>query len=516
MTFHRKLDLLMKVQGTTNSRLARALSIDPSLVSRWRTGARKPAKNGNYLKEIANFFSTQARMDYQKAALFEIMGIEFNKDQKKLYSISDLLYNWFSDNASLDQQFIEAFFSRLNEVNQISINTSLENNNSYKTSPQKDIEILYGIEGKRSGVIKFLTAVLEQNQPRTLMLYSDEDMEWLTGDHNFLKTWNSLLKKVLIKGNKIKIIHTIKRELSEILAAVRYWLPLYMTGSIEPYYYPKYQEHIFKRTMFIAPETAALTASTVSEYSPRAEQLFYTDKAKIKNLVDEYNTFLSMCRPLMRIFTGDDTHNFHIMQLEFDQQPGNVTTLSDMFSSVTISNSLMNKITTRSIEDDELKNAVNNIQNKRNKYFKNNLEKYTYTELIKLPEISAIKHQNRTLKPHDFFNKANLNYTPADFYHHIENIIYLLNEYSNYKVFLSEHVPTSNLYLTSKEEVGVIVARNNDKPVIFAFNQLNMINTFNVYLKEITKRIHKKERKKNYIINRLSTYKERFKDEFQL
>ncbi len=507
MEFNQKLDLLMKVQGVSNSRLARVLSVDPSLISRWRTGSRQPARNSNYIKDISNFFTSYAQMDYQKTAIFEIMGLDYNREQEKIYSISDLLYTWLSEGTAPGKQFVESFFNKLDK--QDNLNTSFAQFNNTNPRPeveQPDFEILYGIEGKRRGVIRFLSAVSAHNKPCTMLLYSDESMEWLTGNKTFFHKWKNLLKEVIARGHKIKIIHTIKRDLSELLSAIDLWLPLYMTGAIEPYYYPKYQEHIFRRTMFIAPGIAALTSNTLSEHTRKAEQFYYTDKSKIDNLVEEYNTFLSMCRPLMRIFTGNNTYNFHKLQLEFEEQPGDIISLSDMLSFPTLPEALLIKLMDNKTNDQKLKDAVLSIHRERFNAFVTNLEKYKHTEIVSLPRPGYLSTPEILLKPNDFFSELNLSYTPLDLCTHIENIIHLLKKYKNYNFLLTEKTPARNTYLAARDEIGAIVGKNGTSPIIFAFNQQNMTNSFNYYLTSITRKILKKERNKKYIVKILSDY----------
>ena len=82
---------------------------------------------------------------------------------------------------------------------------------------KEDVKIYKGIEGKRKGVSDFLSLIIEENQPQTLLLFSDEDMEWLTGDTLFKEKWKELLIQVILKGNRIKIIHTVSRNLYEML-----------------------------------------------------------------------------------------------------------------------------------------------------------------------------------------------------------------------------------------------------------------------------------------------------------
>jgi hypothetical protein len=82
-----------------------------------------------------------------------------------------------------------------------------------------------------------------------LLLFSDEATDWMTADQTFASKWASLMVQLLSKGNRIKIIHTVSRDLDEMLNAIRQWMPLYMTGLIEPYFYPKKRDGIFKRTV---------------------------------------------------------------------------------------------------------------------------------------------------------------------------------------------------------------------------------------------------------------------------
>lgn len=56
-------------------------------------------------------------------------------------------------------------------------------------------------------------------------LYSDESIDWLTGDRAFLAVFTPLFAEVIAKGSRVKIIHTISRDISEMFAAIDLWLP---------------------------------------------------------------------------------------------------------------------------------------------------------------------------------------------------------------------------------------------------------------------------------------------------
>jgi hypothetical protein len=506
MYFNEKLDTLMRVQGVSNSRLAKALSVDPSLVSRWRTGDRKPA-NKNYIERISDYLVTQAKMDYQKSALFEIMGLGFNKNEIRKYSISDLLYSWLSNESSPDTQLIEGFFSKLE--NHKKTDTPLpEINTSFPSDTQPSGEVLYGTEGKREGVIRFLCTVAAQTKPCTMLLYSDENMDWLTEDKSFYIKWGALLMDVIRKGHKIKIIHTINRELSEMLSAIERWLPLYLTGAIEPYYYPKYREHIFRRTMFIAPDVIALSSNALSEHSNEAEQFLYTDKKILKGLTDEFNIYLAMCRPLMRIFTGSSITGFNNLQMEFEEQSGSCISFSDMLSFLTMPESLLIKLLNKCSADKSQKESILSMHRSRFKAFVSNIEHNNYTEIVILPPISEISDNKISIKPNDLLSNITLSYTPQDYCEHIENIIDMINKYNNFNFLINNKKPAKNIFLTAKAEVGAIVVKNDIPPIVFAFNQQNMTNSFSIYLDDIIREIPEKDRNKKHVIKALQEYKQ--------
>lgn len=521
MVFYQKLDLLMKVQNVTNSRLARTLSVDPSLVSRWRTGDRKPNQKNNYIKNISVYFSSQAKMDYQKAALYEIMGLDINESQNNLFSLSELLYTWLTDKKSPDKIFVENFFNSLSKKSQSNSGADFNEADLNKSdsfdfnleNKEKEIEILNGIEGKRKGVIKFLKAVAAENSQITLLLYSNEDMEWLSGSKEFLHKWSLLLKKIIQKGHRIKIIHTIKREMSEMLAAIDYWMPFYLTGAIEPYYYPKYQENIFRRTMFIAPGTAALNCSTVNEYSDKAQQFLYWNPDKIKDLTEEFNTFLKRCRPLMRIFTGEDAYNINQLQIEFDEQQGEMISISDLPSFSTMPEDLLKKFLEKNEVDQNIKEAVLSIYNQRHDAFMSNLSDNHYYEIISLPTKEDFTEKESSLKINDFFSELNFNYRIQDFCEHLEYNIQLLEKHDNYHLLITEDFPYHNLRLAVKDEVGAVINRNDEKPIVIAFNQPNITGSFYTYLRYIIREIPEQEKNKAKLINKLNNYLSNLKEE---
>ena len=88
-----------------------------------------------------------------------------------------------------------------------------------------------------------------------------------------------------------------------MLSAINQWMPLYMSGAIEPYFYPKKRDGIFKRTLFVAPETAAVISNSVVDQVYSAANILYRDRDAVTSFAEEFQQYLRLCRPLMRVFT---------------------------------------------------------------------------------------------------------------------------------------------------------------------------------------------------------------------
>ncbi|MEA5152767.1 MAG: hypothetical protein VB039_09240 [Oscillospiraceae bacterium] len=162
----------------------------------------------------------------------------------------------------------------------------------------------FGNAGKRRAVERFFRAILQEREPQTLLLFSDEPFSWLYEDAAFAKQWFALFAAVLRRGNRVKIIHTISRDMNEMIEGLAKWIPVYMTGAIEPYYYPRLRDGVFQRTLFVAPKTAAIAASSVQRGAEGALNLYITDKAAVSSLAAEYMQLSALCKPLMRIYTA--------------------------------------------------------------------------------------------------------------------------------------------------------------------------------------------------------------------
>ena len=502
LKFGEKLDILMKITNTSNIALARNVSLDPSFVSRLRRGVRTPAKKENYIMSMAAYFARNCREEYQKAALSEGLKVSMKNLPSDIGEVTTLIYEWFLADKTNDTNVIKNFVDNIAQFKfkkppQISdVDTSIINENL-----SSDAQVFYGIEGKRNAVLSAFSLILKEKNPQTLLLYSDESMYWLTENPEFTAKWSALFSQVIMHGNKVKIVHSVTRSHDELFSAVKEWVPIYMTGAIEPYYYPKIRDRVFKRTLFIAPHTVAVTSNSVGNETRNAANFLFTDKDTISALSQEYNNFLSLCRPLMRIFTPESKEDFLPILEEFDNEEADSIVKTDVLSNITMPIDVTESILSRMESNNKYQMLT--YQETRVKKFEERLLKQKFTEIITIPDLQKILSGQIMLSFSDILCNTSLFYTSAELNRHLQNIIELLKTFDNYNVYLINGPETTGSMIYVKEDVGVIFGKTSPPSVVFATNENNMSAAFWEYVSFVLRKESKGKNQKKDTIAKL-------------
>jgi len=496
---YEKLDFLMNITKTSNSTLSMRISLDASHISRLRRGERKLVREAEYLRQMSDFFVHQCTKDYQKNALIERM----NKPTTlfdDLNAAGEQVYLWLTTEEKSENDPIAGFLNGLHGFRKTNTSNDPKQLSPFIIpTPKTDIALFHGIDGKREAVLKFLSIVSESNSPGTLLLYSDESMDWLTQDPVFQIKWMNLLQIVLSKGNRIRIIHTVSRNLDEMLEALSKWIPLYMTGFIEPFYYPKIRDGIFRRTMFIAPQRAAVASNSIGEMDDKVTNFLFQKADVIESLEKEFNNYLTLCKPLMHIFTDKNLSEYLKILEVFEMEKENAILQTDCLSMLTMPDQVAYSMLARTIYKD--KKEIKNLFLARNKNFLAALDKKSFIEIIKLGDIEKIKAGLLPVSCAGMEGFSDLCYHPEEYRDHIVNIIHLLNTYDNFHVVIDRESERNGYWLYAKEDLGVIIEKTNKPHVIFAINEKNMTAAFWNHLSIIS---HEKKMARQKVINELT------------
>lgn len=297
----KKISSLMELTGVSGSKLSRELNIDPSYISRLRSGERILKNNSAIMDMICEKLSLRAIAVGKASELKALMELpeDFSIEEDTPAIVKKWLYaHDKTENITVVKKIIQSIEDYPDQIQEI---PPMNSDDIPEEVLNDDAPDYVGTSGLRKAVMRFLGNAAK-NQCRELKLYSDQGLSWLNGEFGY--KWHALMNSCLKEGIPIKIIHNIERDSEEMLMAIGKWLPLYMSGVIEPYYCTKKNGDRFKHTLFLAPENACITGCCVAGHEDGAYYTYVTSPERLAFLENEFDDLLSVSRPLVKMKKG--------------------------------------------------------------------------------------------------------------------------------------------------------------------------------------------------------------------
>ena len=114
---------------------------------------------------------------------------------------------------------------------------------------------------------------------------------------------------LLKKGIHLNIIHNINRPMNEMLLGFKSWLPLYMIGSITPYYFEKPIGKIFSH-MHCTSGSVALVGECPKGQENNCKLYITTKKEELNYYKNKTDVLLANSKPLMVIYKENNKKDF--------------------------------------------------------------------------------------------------------------------------------------------------------------------------------------------------------------
>ena len=204
--------------------------------------------------------------------------------------------------------------------------------------------------------------------------------------------------------------------------------------------------------------------------------LFLTEPAAVGALATEYERYFSLCRPLMRIFTGQDAAEFRKVIGSLTDAEGDACLSCAMPPLFAMPEKLVNELAGQSGSD-----ALPELWKKSLSVFRKNMKKQRLILTLLDPEAALLTPA--LLKPPlvEVFSIHDYTYTREQYLAHWERLRALEKQYENLTLtFRSELAGNTLLYV--KEDAGVIMAKADAPMAAFVISERNMVNAFWDYL----------------------------------
>lgn len=296
-------DLLVNVLHLRLGEMARALSFDPSYLSRIRTGQRTPANPAAFARAVGNYTVRRCRSATEHSELARLLGLEpetLGDDA----SCSAVLARWLLNGEASQPDSTFSFLEKLDEFDLNDYIRALRFDQlKVPTVPFQlpSFKVHYGLENFRQALLDFLKSTALSRSREPVFICSDMPMEELAQDMEFSKKWMLGLAAILKKGLHLDMVHDLNRPYEEMMLGLESWIPLYMTGQISPWYLRGRHNGLYGHLLFCSG-SAAVEGECIAGDFAHGRYLFSQAKGDLPYYRRRAEAILKSAQPLMDIY----------------------------------------------------------------------------------------------------------------------------------------------------------------------------------------------------------------------
>ena len=415
--FGQKLDSVMKLTHTSNIRLGKLLSIDPSYISRFRNGFRSPKSNLRIMDDMAQtLFSRvyEQGLEEQLCVLADAHP-DSAKDRDSLYHV---FYQWLYGKEKDDIPAIENLVENIGSF-------KTEDNSLYADA--EDIvgeridegSVYLGLYGLRNAVLRFLSYVCKTKPPE-IYLYSDQNIKWMVAQPEYARQWAAMMMRCVDNGTRVNIIHNIERGLNEMSSAIESWLPLYPSGIIRSYYCRRRSDERFSTTLFICPGKVCVSGHNVKGAEDECGiYRFDTDPELTAVSMRAFDALLNESGVLVRAYPTTQ-----IEKTSMTADAG-ITVITSRLSLATIPEHMLRAMLDRSDADEHIKQGLTEMWKRQKDYYARVLNKEFVHECIPIAADEP---------PYADLPGISLRYTREEYAEHLRCIAEMLDR-NSYRLY---------------------------------------------------------------------------------
>ncbi|MBR3508095.1 MAG: helix-turn-helix transcriptional regulator [Lachnospiraceae bacterium] len=481
-----RLGAVMELAGLSNVRLGKLLNLDPSYISRFRSGFRSPKANQKMMNDLCLILLERMEARDTLPALCKLIDAasDVMTDKEMIF---DLLYRWLYQTDRTDHtSFVEGVIDQIGSI-QADVKmppilpegvmvdeTLLPGGATADETMEENVQVYCGVNGLRRAVLRFLGNVVKRKE-KELFLYSDQSMDWMVSDPAFRAKWASLMILCITGGTQINIIHNINRDLAEMADAIKSWLPLYPSGKVKSYYCKTRGSERFSTTLFLCPGYACISGSNViGAEDEHGIYRYDTDPQLLKAHEAAYQELLGRSGELAHVYKTTDVDPLVSLELP------SATILGNTLSLATMPEKTLTAILERMKVSEEVKEHIVSVREQRNSVLSGIIDKGGFHEYAPLPREEELFEERVPID----LPGLHATYTPKEYAEHIQNIISLSDRMANYRFHVLPEAPFEDIKIVISDK-GVAVMRQKAPYLIILFEHPDICRAFAVYVEGI-------------------------------
>lgn len=274
------LGYIMECLNIQTISLSRALHVDASLVSKWKTGDRTLSGKSIYFDSIIDFLMEESKKSNHRLLKNALMDLYPHETIAEDSYIEPLLRQALTDTKAHG-----------------ALNGQQKMLEGEKTVPTVIFEENLG---RRAAIAKLLDYADAMSAPGEIVFIDSEEYTWLLEDSTFSETFTQRIETLLRKDFHAKFVIHYSSHKEPFVRLFNACSPLIFHRNVEWYYYEYYDENIFNFSFFILNRAIALLGLS-AENGPSTTMVF-TDTSLVIRYEALANQVMNQCSRLFSHF----------------------------------------------------------------------------------------------------------------------------------------------------------------------------------------------------------------------
>ena len=369
-SFLANLNLLVGACGVRNNALSQALNFDASHISRILAGQRRPANLRTFISGVAAFFAPMVVEAQTRPAVVDAVGEDWAAiadEHKRAQAIA----SWLSTHEPAPAADIGGFLEKLDSFDLDDFMQAIHFDQlKVPTAPAQlpTTKTYTGLSQMMQAELDYLRATVMSRSRADVIMFSDMPMEEMAADKEFPRKWMFGMALLMKKGLRLHVIHNTARPLPEMMLGLESWIPLYMTGLVMPYYYPKILNSVFCHFLKVSG-TAALWGEAIAGYQAEGRYIMTKNRDEVRYYRRRAERMLEHARPLMRVFPEGKQMEFARFERKDSSLPGPRRVIMSTLPIGTIPQDLLDNMVGRSGLSQTMRERVMNYAGERTRLF---------------------------------------------------------------------------------------------------------------------------------------------------
>ena len=466
---------LIDVMDVSVAKLCRYTNYDPSTIFRFRSGARQPAEPEQFAAAVASYLSREMDTEQQRQVAAELLGCPAGELTDRA-AYCRRVQEWLLGSHPPRENTVSRFLTKLDEFDLNEYIRSIHFDElKVPTAPfQLPTSRNYtGLQQMMDSELDFMKAAVLSRSMEPVFMYSDMPMTEMAKDAEFPKKWMFGMAMLLKKGLKLQIIHNIDRSLPEMMLGLESFIPMYMTGQIEPYYFKTPQGGVFLHFLRVSG-TAALSGEAVAGHHSEGKYYLTNNRAEVAYYRRRADALLENAKPLMDIYREDGAARLNAFLLADSRTPGKRRNILSAPPLYTAEPAFLDGILARNgVPDDERERIAVFAKSRREQAEAILRENDMRMELPRLTEESFGQYPV-TLSLSGLFFGREIPYTYEEYLAHIEQTERFAEEHPRCRLELTSGGAFRNLQITMHEGQWVMVSKEKSPAIHFVIRHAKL------------------------------------------